>query len=102
MNKRVETLSEDAKFFGASMFSLMEPGEGKLTFKMIESVPSPRSQAALDELVAAGLVAVEPFNHLGGVVYTPLVTFKRPGKVPAGAWPITIPRPAPAQKDQAE
>lgn len=86
----LDRLSADARFFGASMFSMMEPGVGKLTFRMIEAVPSPRSQAALDELVAAGMVKVEPFNDHGGRVYTPLVTFRR-CKAPPGPWPITVP-----------
>jgi hypothetical protein len=86
----MSALSADAKFFGASMFSMMVPGEGKLTFQMVTSKPSPRSQAALDELVAAGLVMVEPFNSKGGIVYTPLVEFKR-AKAPVGDWPITVP-----------
>lgn len=84
-------LSADAKFFASSMFWLMVPEKGKLTFRMAESRPSPRSHAALDELVAAGKVKAEPFNRFGGVVYTPLVAFKRPGKAPPGAWPITVP-----------
>lgn len=83
-------LSKDAKFFGSSMFWLMEPGKGKLTFMMVESRPSPRSQAALDELVAAGFVKSEPFNQFGGVTYTPLIQFKRPGKQPEGDWPVTV------------
>jgi hypothetical protein len=84
-------LSKDAKFFGSSMFWLMEPGKGELTFRMVETRPSPRSQAALDELVAAGAVSRRPFNRLGGVVYTPLIAFDRPGKAPPGKWPITEP-----------
>jgi len=69
----------------------MSSNSGKLTFHMVESKTSPRSQAALDELVKENLVKVEPFNDFGGVVYTPLVQFSRPGKAPAGKWPVTIP-----------
>lgn len=82
-------LSDDAKFFASSMFSMMEPGEGTLTFQMVESKPSARSQAALDELVGAGLVSVEPANSRGGLTYRPLVRFKR-AKAPPGDWPITV------------
>ena len=87
----MDGLSDDAKFFGASMFYLMQPGHGKLVFRMQESKPSPRSQAALDELVRAKLVSVEPFNKHGGVVYRPLIAFKRPRKQPPGEWPVTVP-----------
>jgi hypothetical protein len=87
------TISADAKFLAASLFSMMKPGEGKLTFGMEENIPSPRTQAALDEMVVAGLVKVEPFNHLGGLVYTPLVEFRRVAKKPTGSWPITVRKP---------
>lgn len=87
-------ISSDAMFLGGSLFGLMQPGKGQLTFKMIESRPSKRTQDALDELVKAGLVSVEPFNRHGGFVYTPLVTFKRPSMALTkriGRWPITEP-----------
>jgi hypothetical protein len=84
-------LSADALWFAGSMFSMMRPGHGKLTFRMQESKPSPRSQAALNELVAAKLVTAEPFNQFGGVVYTPAVEFPRQVGIPVGAWPVTVP-----------
>lgn len=97
MNK----LSADARYFGSSMFWLMSPNAGKLTFHMVESKPSPRSQAALDELVAAKLVKVESFNELDGVAYTTMVQFSRPGKAPSGKWPVTIPiRPSTQEGNQ--
>lgn len=63
-------LSDDAKACAGSCFGNMRPGEGHMTFHMIESRPSPRMQSALDELVAAGLLKAEPFNKYGGVKYT--------------------------------
>lgn len=86
-----ETLSADALYFASSMFMLMTPGKGELTFRMVDSKPSPRSQAALDELVAAGVVSSEPFNKYGGVTYRPLVVFPRVGREPPGEWPMTVP-----------
>ncbi len=88
---KLTTLSDDAKLFGSTMFGMMIPGEGTLTFKMIDSAPSPRSQRALDELVMAGVVSAQPFNSQGGVVYTPLIEFPRIRNTPRGAWPITVP-----------
>lgn len=85
-------VSQDAMFLGGSMFGLMKPGGGKLTFRMVESRPTKRTQDALDELVKAGLISVEPFNRYGGFVYTPLIAFKRPSATLAkrvGKWPIT-------------
>lgn len=87
----MESLSADALFFAGSMFMLMTPGKGELTFRLVERKPSDRSQAALDELVAAGVVSSEPFNEYGGVTYRPLVEFPRVGKAPAGKWPVTVP-----------
>lgn len=85
-----ESLSADARYCGASLFRMMEPGKGVIRFLMIDSEPSPRTQAALDELVAAGLVSSTPFNRFGGVEYRPLVEFPR-AKSPSGDWPITVP-----------
>lgn len=85
------SLSSDALYFAGSMFMLMTSGKGELTFRMVESRPSPRSQAALDELVAAGVVSAEPASRDGGVTYRPLVEFPRVGRNPPGEWPITVP-----------
>lgn len=84
-------LSADALYFAGAMFMLMEPGKGELTFRMVQSKPSPRSQAALDELVAAGVVSSEPFNRHGGITYRPLVKFPRAASAPPGDWPMTVP-----------
>lgn len=64
-------LSEDAVllaglWFGMGMVS-------KVTHHLRESRPSPRTQAAIDELLAKSIIKVEPFNKYGGKVYTPLV-----------------------------
>ena len=87
-------ICSDAMFLVGFLFVLMQPEKGQVTFKMNESRPSKRTQDALDELVEAGMVSVEPFNHYGGFVYTPLVSFKRPSTALAkriGHWPITEP-----------
>jgi len=42
----------------------------ELTFRCIEAKPSPKMQAALDELVKAELISARPFNKYGGTVYT--------------------------------
>jgi hypothetical protein len=91
-----QSLSADADFFGRSIFWMMDPATcGGLVFRMGEAKPSPRTQAALDELVAAGLVRCEKLEPKG-VAYKPTVSFKRPGKAPLGAWPVTVPlEPAP-------
>ncbi len=49
-------VSDDAKAVGSAWFSLMRPGRGDLTFRMGESRPTARAQAALDELLSAGLI----------------------------------------------
>lgn len=91
---KLKLLSPDAMFLGSSLFSMMTPGDGKLTFTMRESRPTARTQRALDELVRTKLVFVEPFNELGGVTYRPLAIFPRPSAAAAkraGKWPITEP-----------
>lgn len=91
---KLKLLSPDAMFLGSSLFSMMTPGDGKLTFGMRESRPTARTQAALDEMVKAKVVSVEPFNDLGGLTYRPLVSFRRPSQSLArrvGKWPITEP-----------
>lgn len=84
-------LSFDAKFLAGALFAMMEPGVGTLTFGMRESKPTARTQAALDELVAKNAAMVRPFNKFGGVVYTPLRTFRRPTapeEKRAGPWVV--------------
>lgn len=91
---RETVISQDAMFLGSSLFWMMRPGEGKLTFQMVENRPTARTQAALDELVAAELVSVEPFNRFGGVTYTPLAPFKRPSAAltkRVGKWRVVEP-----------
>lgn len=87
-------ISADALFLAGSLFNMMEPGIGSLTFRMQESRPTARTQAALDELVAVGAVNAKPFNDIGGVVYTPMRRFDRTTKKQAkaaGKWPIVEP-----------
>lgn len=90
----MKDLSFDAQYLAGSLFAMMVPGEGTLTFGMKQSRPTQRTQAALDELVEKGAVSVRPFNQFGGFVYTPQQRFKRPTKaqeIAAGKWNITEP-----------
>lgn len=50
-------LSENASLVGGSTFGF-SPG-ASLRYQMVQSVPSPEMQEALDELVAAGIVLRE-------------------------------------------
>lgn len=70
-----DDLSFDAKGVAGAWFGMMVPGKGDLTFQLQNAKPSPRAQAALDELVTKGLVSVEAFNRYGGLVYRPLARF---------------------------
>lgn len=68
-------LSEDAEYLARNIFWYA----GKLTFQEVESKPTARTQAALDELVDTGILTVEPFNRFGGKVYTRVKeVFKKP------------------------
>lgn len=58
-------LSDDAKAVAGCFFGITTA----LNFAMIESRPTKRMQAALDELVASGLVTVEELNVVGGKSY---------------------------------
>lgn len=69
----LEALSDDAKSVGSAWFSNMRPGsDSELTLQMIQSRPTERTQAALDELVDAGLLSREPLNDRGGLAFKPL------------------------------
>lgn len=68
----VDELSDDAKTVAACLFPTIA---STATFHLREHRPTERTQAALDEMVAAGLVSCEPFNRFGGKVYKPLVEF---------------------------
>ena len=92
MATMMDGVSDDAKFLGSSLFGMMEPMVGKLTFHMKESRPTARTQAALDELVAKQLVSMSALNQFGGVVYSPRLRFPRPTAAQskrAGKWPVT-------------
>jgi len=60
-------LSENARIVGGSTFGF-SPG-ASLRYQMVQSVPSPEMQAALDELVAAGIILREDEPH-GAVRYS--------------------------------
>lgn len=66
------TLSDDAKALAACHFGLMgEIGKSQIVFHMVEYRPTARCKAALEELVAAGILTVErDINLCGGVRYT--------------------------------
>lgn len=66
-------LSDDAKAIAGVWFGMMRPGKGSVTHHLRELKPTDRTQAALDELVAKGVISVEPFNRFGGLVYRPLM-----------------------------
>jgi len=51
----MKSLSDDAKCILGGVFGVMGiPGKSQLAFGMVESRPTARAQAALDELVTAG------------------------------------------------
>jgi len=68
----LEDLGADAKAVAGAWFGMMVPGEGTLCFGMKAQRPSARAQAALDEIVAAG-VAVRSDGEDGSVSYVPAV-----------------------------
>ena len=71
-------VSDDAKAIMGGIFGL---GLTDLSFSMGKSKPSPRAQAALDELVEAQAVFKESINQAGGMNYKPLIDAK-----PYAAW----------------
>lgn len=71
--EELDSLSVPAKAVGGCLLGLMKPGQdGGLTFHLVESRPSPKTQDALDELVAAG-VAEKIVSRSGAHTYRPLV-----------------------------
>jgi len=60
-------LSENARIVAGSTFGFSP--EASLRYQMVQSVPSPEMQDALDELVAAGIVIRDDEPH-GPVKYT--------------------------------
>ena len=76
--KKLEELSIDAQYLGRSVFWMMGM-KGQLRFMGQVSVPTVRTQAALDELVAEGYLKKESILNDGkSWMYSPLVEFKRP------------------------
>lgn len=89
-------LSDDARCVYTALFGYGRAGSSTLTFHMDESKPTPRTQAALDELVAAGRLTVTPFNKYGGVTYTLIVEPDGAHRanhalMKRNSWPITEP-----------
>lgn len=94
----LDALSDDAKAVAGGWFGLMNPGGGELTFALVQNKPTARAQAALAELVAAGVISVEQFNRFGGLVYRPLFDCRtalywlgRNENNPAAKWPLVEP-----------
>lgn len=72
LDEALAALSDDAKAAGAAWFGMMRPGQcSGLHFSMEQYRPSPRSQAALDELERAGLVSCVRKPD-GSILYLPL------------------------------
>lgn len=67
-------LSDDARAVAAAWFGMSPPDGGSyLRFAMVQSKPSARAQAGLDELLAAGIISRED-EPSGAVTYRPLVS----------------------------
>lgn len=64
-------LSDDAKSVLGAWFGM--GSKSVLNLHLVESRPTPRCRAALDELVAAGALSKAPFNRFGGETYKPLI-----------------------------
>lgn len=67
----MDDLSFDAKVLAGAWFGMGM--KTTITLHLVESQPTARTQAAIDELTSKGVMGVEPFNDLGGLVYRPLV-----------------------------
>jgi len=79
LSKEEMSLSEDARRVGAAWFGMMAPKEGQLVFSMERNRPTKRAQAALDELLTAGMISCESFNKYGGIIYRPIWDFRKLG-----------------------
>lgn len=77
----LKPLSKRARAIAMAWFSHITPGKGDVTLHLRENKPTAETQAALDELLTAGVISVEPFNSYGGLVYRPLVNCR-----PAFLW----------------
>lgn len=67
----MDDLSFDAKVLAGAWFGMGM--KTTVTLHLVESQPTKRTQDAIDELVSKGVMGVEPFNDLGGLVHRPLV-----------------------------
>src|SRR3546814_11167393 len=72
MTPAQEALSDYAKAVGAAWFAHLIPGS-TFHFHMVETRPSERDLAALDELLAAGIIERTACDPSGKVEYRPLV-----------------------------
>ncbi len=97
-------LSDEAKAVAGVAFGLGD--KCVLSFGMVESRPSAKTQAALDELLAAGLITRKQINQSGAVEYratTDLSEYarwlRRNGKNPRIRFPLVEPiAPTPETK----
>lgn len=71
LSPELEKLSTDAKVVGGAWFGM--GSKTIVTLHLIENKPTAHTQSALDEMVRAGVLSVEPFNRYGGLVYKPLI-----------------------------
>jgi hypothetical protein len=70
----LEPLSKRARALAGVWFGMMRPDScSGVTMNLRELKPTEITQAAIDELLAAGIISKEPFNEYGGIVYKPLV-----------------------------
>lgn len=65
-------LSDDARAVAAAWFGMCRPGQSYLRFAMVQSKPSARAQAGLNELLAADIISRED-EPSGAVTYRPLM-----------------------------
>lgn len=69
----LEPLSKEARALAGVWFGMMDVGRGSVTHHLVEWRPTARTQEAINELLAAGVISVEPLNQHGGKTYRPLV-----------------------------
>lgn len=92
MSREKLSLSDDAKGFAGCLWSSPIGTMTELVFHMVESRPTARAQAALEELVAAGFLLQEVRMPGEKTTYRPtesMARFKRFKKL--GRFPLTEP-----------
>lgn len=65
--------SDDAKHIAGAVFFMMRPGSSGLSYGMKESAPPARTLAALEELVAAGMLKKHTQPDSPAMRFEPLV-----------------------------